>query len=131
MRISVGQIRPGESRLRLYPDAFLNMRLCLPPLAEQAEIVTVLAKQLNALDALNSEAEQGIQLLLERRSALISAAVTGKIDVRGLAPQPEGQCCSLSPREREQHLPSGWGARPRTSILPVTAAEMRDRKSVV
>lgn len=35
-----------------------------------------------ALDALTSEAERGIELLQERRTALISAAVTGKIDVR-------------------------------------------------
>ena len=36
------------------------------------------------LDALVFEAETAITLLQERRSALISAAVTGKIDVRGL-----------------------------------------------
>ena len=36
------------------------------------------------LDALTHEVETAITLLQERRSALISAAVTGKIDVRGL-----------------------------------------------
>jgi type I restriction enzyme S subunit len=41
------------------------------------------------MDSLVSTAEHGIALLLERRSALISAAVTGKIDVRGFAPTPE------------------------------------------
>jgi type I restriction enzyme S subunit len=35
---------------------------------------------------LAGEADRVITLLKERRSALISAAVTGKIDVRGLAP---------------------------------------------
>ncbi len=35
------------------------------------------------LDALTTEAQHTIELLKERRSALISAAVTGKIDVRG------------------------------------------------
>ena len=34
---------------------------------------------------LTGEAERGIELLQERRTALISAAVTGQIDVRGLA----------------------------------------------
>ena len=37
------------------------------------------------LDALTAEAERGIELLQERRTALISAAVTGQIDVRELA----------------------------------------------
>ena len=36
-------------------------------------------------DALTAEAERAIELLRERRTTLISAAVTGKIDVRGLA----------------------------------------------
>ena len=36
------------------------------------------------LDALTAEAEKAIDLLQERRTAIISAAVTGKIDVRGL-----------------------------------------------
>jgi type I restriction enzyme S subunit len=35
------------------------------------------------------EAERTVALLKERRSALISAAVTGQIDVRGLAPEQE------------------------------------------
>jgi type I restriction enzyme S subunit len=38
-----------------------------------------------SFDALTAEAERAIELLQERRTALISAAVTGKIDVRGLA----------------------------------------------
>jgi type I restriction enzyme S subunit len=37
------------------------------------------------LDALSAEADRAVALLLERRAALISAAVTGKIDVRALA----------------------------------------------
>ena len=37
-------------------------------------------------DILTTEAQRAITLLRERRSAVISAAVTGKIDVRGLAP---------------------------------------------
>ena len=61
----------------------------LPPAAEQTDIVRFLEDQLSRIDALNAEAEAAVGLLRERRSALISAAVTGKIDVRGLVPQPE------------------------------------------
>lgn len=44
-----------------------------------------LDKQTAHLDTLTQEANRAVELLKERRAALISAAVTGKIDVRGLA----------------------------------------------
>ncbi len=57
----------------------------LPPLAEQQSIAAFLDDETARLDALTAEAQRAIELLKERRSALISAAVTGKIDVRGSA----------------------------------------------
>ena len=54
-----------------------------PPNEEQESIVQYLDVQTAKLDALTAEAERAIELLQERRTALISAAVTGKIDVRG------------------------------------------------
>jgi type I restriction enzyme S subunit len=56
----------------------------LPPLVEQSAIVTNLRLETAQLDTLTAEARRAIDLLQERRTALISAAVTGKIDVRGL-----------------------------------------------
>jgi len=55
----------------------------MPPQDEQAEIANYLEQETTAFDALLLEAKHTIHLLQERRSALISAAVTGKIDVRG------------------------------------------------
>jgi type I restriction enzyme, S subunit len=57
----------------------------VPPMEEQKEIVAALSGRVTEFDGLISEAQMGISLLQERRAALISAAVTGKIDVRGLA----------------------------------------------
>jgi type I restriction enzyme S subunit len=51
-------------------------------LDEQGHIIDCLHKETARLDALTTEATRAIALLKERRSALISAAVTGKIDVR-------------------------------------------------
>jgi type I restriction enzyme S subunit len=65
--------------------------MLLPPISEQRAIVGYLDAQLSKLDALSSEAEQAIALLRERRAAVISAAVTGKIDVRDFAASPEAQ----------------------------------------
>ena len=62
-------------------------RACVPvpPLAEQAMIAVYLDTETQRIDELSGAAEAGITLLRERRAALISAAVTGKIDVRGSA----------------------------------------------
>lgn len=54
----------------------------VPPIAEQQQIVEALTHQKEKFDELESKAIAGIKLLQERRTALISAAVTGKIDVR-------------------------------------------------
>jgi type I restriction enzyme, S subunit len=60
-----------------------SIKLPLPPLAEQHAIVAHLDEKCGKIDQLKAKAERAIELLKERRSALISAAVTGKIDVRG------------------------------------------------
>jgi type I restriction enzyme, S subunit len=53
-------------------------------MSEQQSIATQIGLNAASVDALCDEAERAIGLLQERRSALISAAVTGKIDVRSL-----------------------------------------------
>ncbi|MBV7564791.1 restriction endonuclease subunit S [Pseudomonas sp. sia0905] len=58
----------------------------VPPLTEQAEVVAEVSSKRGLISRLISEGENGIALLQERRSALISAAVTGKIDVRSWRP---------------------------------------------
>jgi type I restriction enzyme S subunit len=54
---------------------------------EQRAIASYLDIESTKFDTLTAEAQSAIDLLQERRTALISAAVTGKIDVRSLAPQ--------------------------------------------
>ena len=63
----------------------MELPVLIPPLEEHAEILEFVAQEKSRLDALTAEAETTIALLQERRSALISAAVTGKIDVRQAA----------------------------------------------
>ena len=60
-----------------------NITLVLPALDEQAELVEELDRRCEVVGDLIEKAEISSQLLQERRTALISAAVTGKIDVRG------------------------------------------------
>jgi type I restriction enzyme, S subunit len=73
----------GTKVLRM--EAWLAMPVPVPPLREQMSITATIIGQLGKLDALAAEAQKAIDLLQERRTALISAAVTGQIDVRRLA----------------------------------------------
>ena len=56
----------------------------LPPPAEQDQIATFVTPETLKFGGLIVEANKAIELLQERRAALISAAITGTIDVRGL-----------------------------------------------
>jgi type I restriction enzyme S subunit len=68
----------------------LNFAVPVPPKSEQHEIVEFVARAGLRLDALENAAAAQVELLHERRTAIISAAVTGKIDVRGWkAPEAE------------------------------------------
>ena len=79
----------SSSMQNLSQDEFRNFALPIPTVAEQTAIVAFLDRETSRLDALTAEATRAIDLLRERRTALISAAVTGKIDVRHLAsPEP-------------------------------------------
>jgi type I restriction enzyme, S subunit len=72
----------GQKRV---PDEFvLNFQIGIPPIDEQNTIINYLNNATTKIDALAKETQNAIILLQERRKALISAAVTGKIDVRKL-----------------------------------------------
>ena len=68
-------------------ESLKEVRFALPPIEEQHQICAFITTQAVQFDELTAEAENAIELLQERRTALISAAVTGKIDVRSFAPQ--------------------------------------------
>ena len=67
-------------------EKFRQYRFAFPPLGEQKKIADFLGNEYSNVLSASVEAETLISLLQERRSALISAAVTGKIDVRGWQP---------------------------------------------
>ncbi len=75
----------GGFRLRISRSQLGEIRVPLPPLEEQLAIRERLGSLGKEFDTLTAEAQRAIALLQERRTALISAAVTGQIDVRQLA----------------------------------------------
>jgi type I restriction enzyme S subunit len=70
----------GTKALRM--DAWGDIRVPVPPLAEQRKIADHLRETCATLDTGVGDMQRAIALLQERRTALISAAVTGQIDVR-------------------------------------------------
>ena len=70
------------TQLNLNTDTVGAIHLGVPPAVEQTAIANYLAKRLSGLDPMLTTAETATERLLEYRTALITAAVTGKIDVR-------------------------------------------------
>jgi type I restriction enzyme S subunit len=70
----------------IYLGALSDFRMPIPPIEEQMKIVEKVSNDAIVFDNLLSVAQKKIALLQERRTALISAAVTGKIDVRNWQP---------------------------------------------
>lgn len=69
----------------LNPTRYGQITIVIPPRDEQATIVKYLNAETGNFDTLITEAQRAVDLLQERRTALISAAVTGQIDVRPFA----------------------------------------------
>ena len=72
-----------DQRHNLYYDNFKNISAIFPPFSEQAQIADFLERKTGQIDELIATEGRKIELLKEYRQALISEAVTGKIDVRG------------------------------------------------
>jgi len=82
----------GSKMPRADWDFIGNIKIPLPPATEQRAIVEHITEETARLDALRAATERSIALLKERRAALISAAVTGQIDV---------PACAASTADRE------------------------------
>ena len=82
-RVECGFISTGSTRERLNLGLAASRIIALPPSsAEQSAIVGWVSTATARLDTLLNKTERSLSLLKERRSALITAAVTGQIDLR-------------------------------------------------
>ena len=82
MNIATSSMTGAGGLKRVPADVITNFQIALPPIEEQLLIVKALQKKLITFDELAIKANSAINLIKERKTALISAAVTGKIDVR-------------------------------------------------
>ena len=72
----------GSTALGIKAERLVYLRSLIPPLSEQLKIVEYIETVVKKVDSLIANADGAIEIMQERRTALISAAVTGKIDVR-------------------------------------------------
>ncbi|MFT6914584.1 MAG: type I restriction enzyme S subunit [Motiliproteus sp.] len=109
-RIDAGRLSTGSTRARIPLSLMASRKIAICPLNEQKEIAIYLDVKLSRYDQLELKAVNVIALLKERRTALISAAVTGKIDVRNWQPadsQARSLTASCLPRHSDlpvQHM---------------------------
>jgi type I restriction enzyme S subunit len=80
LRSTTDFIRDGQD---LRYSQFVQIPLPAVPLNEQAAIASFLERETTRIGSLIAKTQRAVELLREYRTALISAAVTGKIDVRG------------------------------------------------
>ncbi|MBM4470620.1 restriction endonuclease subunit S [Rhodococcus hoagii] len=84
-QIAANCVGASSSMQNLSMTDFQNTAIALPPVEEQKSIVEFLNTRCTKIDALITRSIEVIATLREYRSALITDAVTGKIDVRGVA----------------------------------------------
>ena len=82
MRDEFRSLMIGSTHQTIYQPIAAAMSVVVPPIDEQREIVAYIDRQTSQIDALIAKAEEFIGLVRERRAALITAAVSGQIDVR-------------------------------------------------
>jgi type I restriction enzyme S subunit len=83
---NAGESAHGTKKLE--SEMLGKLEIPVPPLQEQQRITAEMERTVELLDTTGHSAMQTVELLQERRSALISAAVTGKIDVRASFAKP-------------------------------------------
>ncbi|MBF4478264.1 restriction endonuclease subunit S [Rhodococcus rhodochrous] len=84
--LDVTTVISGSAQPKLTAGALMGLRVSAPDDAdEQRRIVAYLNEQTSKIDVLITESERFVELSRERRAALITAAVTGQIDVRETA----------------------------------------------
>jgi type I restriction enzyme S subunit len=81
----MGRSKQTTNLASISSSNIMELPVVLPPVDEQSQLLRFIEREARRADTLVVAATSATALLQERRAALISAAVTGQIDVRGLA----------------------------------------------
>ena len=117
-----------SSRLRLYPEEFLRIKIFCPPPEEQQHIVSFVANESKAQQRLLEFSRREIDLLREYRTRLIADVVTGKLDVREAAAvlpeEPDDLDAAEAGCDEPEGGDDGLAERDRGTAVPATPEEM-------
>lgn len=80
-KIARAMALPAIGQVNLNPNRYGYLQICLPPCSEQIENVTRLREKISKLQELVNKNNNQIEKLQEYRRSLITAAVTGKLDI--------------------------------------------------
>ena len=80
----------GSTKGAITCEQLANMKIPVPPSSEQVDICTRIRQSLEVSKPLSAEIQRSLELLTERRSALITAAVTGWLDIQEVDPTGNG-----------------------------------------
>lgn len=97
------RVKQGSGQPNLNTDIIKALAVPLPPISEQDAIADYLDREATKTDRMVEKVEEAIERLREVRAALITAAVTGTIDVRGITEQ--GKSGGLA-RSGRRHIPN-------------------------
>ena len=78
----------GSTKGAITCEQIANLPIPVPPMDEQLRIVDAIENEVQRIDAMAATVQRAIERLQEYRTALITAAVTGQIDVRQAIPEP-------------------------------------------
>ncbi len=109
-----------ESRMRLYDDFFLSMKVIVPPLEQQQLISRYLDKKTEKIDSLIEKIQRKIELLKEQRTSLINQCVT-----KGLDPTVEMKDSGV---EWIGEIPSHWDTKKMKYVSTISLGKMLDQK---
>lgn len=91
MKREIINLSSGGGQPNVNQEKIASLKVSAPGYEEQTQVASFLDSEIAKFDKLRIKAKRMIDLLNERRTALISAAVTGKIDVRHPASHPSGE----------------------------------------
>ena len=119
----------SASMVKISQAHIKNWWIPVPPIPEQRSIIAALAGQTRAIDQTRAAIERTITLIKERRSALIAAAVTGRIDVGGplmryREPLPQG-----CPPDAAEEISTAWRVFRLVRTNPPTDRDFRSQRA--
>ena len=116
----------GITRYGISVDKFNSALILIPTRKEQKAIADFLDKETSRTDSLTEKIKQSIKLLKEYRSALITSAVTGQIDVR----ESQLEIANIVPLQKSKEKSLGPSEKVKPTLIARTTSTKGDSQFI-